>query len=143
VSEDRLDFVRRAYDAISSVGRTEREGLDPEEVDRDVWDRIDPDMELHERADLPDAKVYRGREEAKEFWRKTSDVFSEIRWEIRELIDLGDAIVVDSRIVATGRGSDVPVELDEYDVFWFRDDLIVRLQAFGTMDEAMAAARAG
>jgi ketosteroid isomerase-like protein len=143
MSEEKLELLRRAYESVNAVGRTDRESLDPEVIAPEVWDRVDPAFELHERPDLPDRKVYRGREQSKQFWRKTSDIFAEIRWEIREMIDMGPIVVVDSKIVATGRGSDVEVEVDEYDVWWFRDGMIVRLQAFVTMPEAMAAAEAG
>jgi hypothetical protein len=88
---------------------------------------------------MPDAKVYRGPEEAKEFWRKTQEVFAEVRWEPRAFIDLGHAVVVETRVIATGRESDV-IEMDETDVLWFRDELIVRLQGFATKDQALKAA---
>jgi hypothetical protein len=54
---------------------------------------------------------------------------------------LGHAVIVETRIVGRGRGSDVPIEADETDVFWFRDGMIVRLQGFATKDEALEAAR--
>jgi hypothetical protein len=57
-----------------------------------------------------------------------------------EFIDLGHAVVVVTNVSATGRGSDVSVEMDETDVFWFRDGIIVRLQGFPTRDEALEAA---
>jgi ketosteroid isomerase-like protein len=99
------------------------------------------DVGVHERADLPDAKVYRGPEEAKEFWRKTQQLFAEIRWQPLEFLDLGDAVLVEARIAALGRGSEAPVEMEETDVWWFRDGMIVRLQAFANKAEAHEAAR--
>lgn len=95
---------------------------------------------MHERPDLPDAKTYRGRDEPKKFWRKTQELFAELHWEPREFIDLGHAVVVETRLVALGRGSDVRVEADETDVFWFRDGVIVRLQGFASKAEALEAA---
>jgi ketosteroid isomerase-like protein len=92
------------------------------------------------RPELPDAKTYRGREEVKAFWRKTQEVFAEVRWEPQEFIDLGHAVVVVTNVFATGRGSDVSVEMDETDAFWFHEGLIVRLQGFATKDEALEAA---
>lgn len=142
MSEQDLELIRRAYESVNAVGRTEPESLDPEVIAPDVWARVDPSFELHERADLPDSKVYRGRERSKQFWRKISEIFAEIRWELRDLIELGEVVVVEARIVASGRGSDAPVEVDEFDVWWFRDGRIVRLQAFSTKEEAMVAARA-
>ena len=56
---------------------------------------------------------------------------AEVRWEPQEFIGLGHAVVVGTKVVATGRGSDVSTEMNETDVFWFRDRPIARLQGFG------------
>jgi hypothetical protein len=84
--------------------------------------------------------VHRGPEGLKEFWRMLQDTFSELHWEPNELIDLGHAVVVETRLTAVGRGSDLRIESDESDVFWFRDGELVRLQGFPTKADAMAAA---
>ena len=140
VSQENLELVRRNYEIVNSIGRTGSQFIDPEVFAPDLWVRLAPDFELHERPDLPDAKVYRGPEESKEFWRKTQELFAEIHWEPVDFIDLGHAIVVETRIVVIGRGSDVRIEADETDVFWFRDDMLVRLQGFATKAEALQAA---
>ena len=140
MSQENVEIVRRNYEVINQLGRTGTEFVDPEEIAPDLWARLAPDVELHERSELPDAKVYRGPEEAKEFWRKTQEVFAEVRWEPREFIDFGHAVVVETRVTATGRESDVSIEMDETDVFWFRDELIVRLQGFATREQALEAA---
>jgi hypothetical protein len=49
-------------------------------------------------------------------------------------------VVAETRVVVRGRGSDVRIEADETDVFWFRDGMIVRLQGFPTKAEALEAA---
>jgi ketosteroid isomerase-like protein len=141
MSEENVDLVRRNYEVINSLGRTGEEFVDPEQVAPDLWGRLAPDIELHERAELPDAKVYEGAEEVKAFWRKTQQVFAEVRWELLEVVDLDHAVLAVTKVVATGRGSDVPVELDETDVFWFRDGMIVRLQGYSTKEDALDAAR--
>src|SRR4051794_16892104 len=140
MSEENVDLVRRNYEVINSLGRTGDEFIDPEEIAPDLWGRLDPDIELHERPELPDAKVYRGLAEVKDFWRKTQEVFAEVRWEPLEFIDLGHAVVAVTKITATGRGSAVPAELDETDVFWFRDGMITRLKGYGTKEAALEAA---
>jgi ketosteroid isomerase-like protein len=139
-ARENIALVRRNYEVINSIGRTGSEFVDPEDVAPDLWARLAPDFELHERPDLPDAKTYRGRDEAKKFWRTTQELFAELHWEPREFIDLGHAVVVETRLVALGRGSDVRVEADETDVFWFRDGVIVRLQGFASKAEALEAA---
>jgi ketosteroid isomerase-like protein len=140
MSQQNVELVRRTYEVINLIGKTGPEFVDPEDVAPELWARLADDFELHDRPDLPDAKVYRGREESKEFWRKTQQVFAEVRWEPQEFIDLGHAVVVKAKVAATGRGSDVSTELDETDVFWFRDGLIVRLQGFPTREQALEAA---
>jgi ketosteroid isomerase-like protein len=139
MSQENVDIVRRAYEVNNLIGRTTVEFLDPEKVVPDFWAHLAPDVELHERHELPDTRVYRGRTEAKEFFRKTQEVFSEIRWEPQEFMDLGHAVVVETRVFATGRGSEVPAEFGETDVFWFSDGMIVRVQGFATKAEALEA----
>jgi ketosteroid isomerase-like protein len=140
MAEDYVGLVRQNYEVINALGRTDA-FVDPEDVAPELWKRVAPDIELHERSDLPDAKVYRGRDETKEFWRKTQELFAEFRWEPLEFIDLGDVVVVETRLVGVGRGSDVPIEAEETDVFWFRDGALVRLAGFPARDEALEAAR--
>ena len=134
-------MVRRNYEAINAIDRSGDDFVDPETVAPDLWASLSPDFELHGRPDVPDQRTYQGREGTKEFWRMIQDVWAEFRWEPLEFTDLGHAVVVETRIVGRGRGSDVPIEADETDVFWFRDGKIVRLQGFATKDEALEAAR--
>ena len=139
MSEENVALIRRLYEVINSIGRTE-EFVDLEELAPDLWARLSPDFEMHGRPDVPDAQIYRGREATKEFWAQLQDVFAELRWEPREFTDLGHAIVVETRITAVGRGSDVRIEDDETGVFWVRDGQLVRLQAFPTKEQALQAA---
>jgi ketosteroid isomerase-like protein len=140
MSEENLALVRRTYELINGIGRMGDEFVDPEEVAPDIWARLASDFEVHGRPDVPDSKVYRGRDEAKEFFRMLEGVFSELRWEPLEFVDLDHAVVVETRLTVVGRGSDVRIEGDETDVFWFRDGELVRLQAFPTKADALAAA---
>jgi ketosteroid isomerase-like protein len=142
VSEQNVALVRRNYEVINSIGRTGEEFVDPEEFAPDLWASLDPDFELLGRNDIPDQKTYRGREESKEFWRMIQEVWAEIRWEPLEFTDLGEIVVVETRIVGVGRGSDVPIDAEETDVFWFRDGKIVKVTGFATKEQALAAAEA-
>jgi hypothetical protein len=141
MSGENVELVRLCYEMVNSIGRTGPGFTDPEEVAPDLWARIAPDFELHERPDLPDARVYRSREESKEFWRKTQELFAEIAWELGDVTDLGHAVVADTRLIVVGRNSDVRFESGETAVFWIRDGELVKLQAFPSRSEAFAAAR--
>ena len=139
MSEENIALVRRMYEVINATDRTGDAFVDPEDVAPDLWVRLAADFEMHGRPDIPDSMVYRGRESAKEFFRMLQEVWAELRWEPLEFTDLGDAIVVEVRISALGRGSEVPIEADETDVFWFRDGELVRLQGFPTKADALEA----
>jgi ketosteroid isomerase-like protein len=139
VSEENVALVRRNYEVINSIDRSGEEFVDPEVAAPDLWAGLAPDFEISGRSDVPDARRYRGLEESKEFWRMLQEIFTELRWEPIELTDLGDVVVAETRLVARGRGSDLPVESDETDVFWFRDGQIQRVQGFPTKAEALAA----
>ena len=81
--------------------------------------------------------VYRGPEGAKDFFRMIQETWAEIRWEILGIEDLGHAVLVEARIAAVGRGSEISLGADETDVFWFRDGDLVRMQGFPTKSEAL------
>ena|SRR5215208_1606618 len=136
MSQENVEIVQAKLRGHQLDRQDQQWFVDPEKVAPDLWSRLAPDVEFHERSELPDTKVYRGPDEAKEFWRKTQEVFAEVRWEPLEFIDLGHAVVVVTRVAATGSGSDVPMEMDETDVFRFPDGLILRLQGFATKEQA-------
>jgi ketosteroid isomerase-like protein len=143
MSEENVELLRRAYERFNTIGRVDPEEVDLQQVVPDLWARLAPDLELQERPETPDRRLYKGREQSKEFWRKTWEIFAEVRWEPQEFIDAGDVVIVVARVIGVGRGSDVPVEMDESDLWWFRDGQIVRIEAFGTKQEALAAAENG
>jgi ketosteroid isomerase-like protein len=103
---------------------------------------VHPDAELHDRPDVPDARVWRGPDGARAFFEKTAESFDPIRWEPREYIAAGRHVVVRAHIVAFGATSGTPIEADEAQLWTFRDGLVARLQAFPTLEEAYVTARA-
>ena len=142
MSNDNVELVRRLYEVINAMGRTGDEFVDPEEFAPDLWARLAPDFELHERSDLPDAQVHRGRDESKAFWTQIQELFAEVRWNPLEYTELEHAVVVETRISGVGRGT-APFEASETHVFDFHDDgKLARLRGFPTTAEAMEAARA-
>ena len=133
--------MERNYELINSIDRSGEQFVDPEVAAPDLWAALAPDFEISGRSDVPDQTTYRGREESKGFWRMLQEVFAELRWEPLEFTDLGHAVVVETRLIGRGRGSDVPIEAEETDVFWFREGQIARVQGFATKEEALEAAR--
>jgi ketosteroid isomerase-like protein len=104
--------------------------------------RVDPEAELHDRPDVPDGRVWRGEDGIRAFFAKTAELFDPIRWEFEELIPEGRHVVARCHVVAYGATSGTPIEMDETQLWTFRDGLIVRLQGFPTVEDAYATARA-
>src|SRR5437763_1796571 len=105
MSEENVVLVRRAYELFNAVGRTGDEFIDPKSLAPEVGPLLPPDFEFHGRPDVPAPEVYRGRAGAKAFLCMLQEVWAEMRWEPLAITDLGDKIVVETRLVAQGRGS--------------------------------------
>ena len=101
---------------------------------------VHPDVEIHSRPDVPDRRVWRGIEGVRAFFEVMAESFDPIRWEPLEFIVDGRQVVVRCHVVACGSASGAPIEFDEAQLWTFRDGLIVRLQAFATIEEAYATA---
>ena len=99
---------------------------------------IDPAVEFHDLPDLPGAGVFHGHDELRGWFDAVRESFDEIRYEPLRLTVAGEAILVPSRATGTGRGSGALVEMNFVSVWWFRDGLAIRHEAF--MDEETARA---
>ena len=85
--------------------------------------------------------VYRGRMEVEKGfaeWQRPWDAF---RFDLEEILDQGDHVVVCGIQVARGRGSGVEVKLPTYHVVTLRDGKITRHRSFHDRAEALDAAR--
>ena len=85
-------------------------------------------------------EVYRGRlEVAKGFaeWQRPWDSY---RFELEEMLDHGDHVVVCGMQVARGRGSGVEVRLPTYHVVTLRDGEITRHRSLHDRVDALEAA---
>jgi ketosteroid isomerase-like protein len=101
----------------------------------------DPEIELHDREDIPDSRVWRGIDGVRAWFAKTAESFDPISWEPLELTAAGRHVVARARIVAHGRASGTPIEVDEGQLWTFRDGMLARLQGFATVEGAYAMAR--
>jgi uncharacterized protein len=130
MSAANVEVVRRAIEAFS---RGDLDAAAAEAV-------YAPDVEFHEDPKLLEPGVYRGREEIEAYFRQFLDSFEEYRFEIEELLDAGDRVVVFNRQWARGKGSGAEVEMRNAWVFTLRDGRIVRVQPYWDRSAAMEAA---
>jgi ketosteroid isomerase-like protein len=83
-----------------------------------------PDVVL-DVSELPDGRVYRGREAVKAYWESLHvDVWRELTMEFEEIVEQGDRVVALVRCHGVGRGSGVPVEMPVAWLATVRDGLV-------------------
>jgi ketosteroid isomerase-like protein len=119
----------------------------------EAWNRGDlelvlrhlaPEVSWQRRPTHPVPGTYEGRSQvASEVFGTVRDQFTELILEPVEFIEHGDHILVRIRQRATGRSSGVPVTGELVHVLRERDGMLVELQGFSTVDEALAALESG
>jgi ketosteroid isomerase-like protein len=129
MSEENVQVVRRMYDAF------ERGDFDS------ALAHFDPNIEWDEPPDNPGARKWHGRNGVERALATWMGAFEDYRYELRELIDCGDDMVLLAAWQSgRGKASGVQVSEENFCVFTVRDGKIVRQQMFRHPDEALEAA---
>src|SRR5256885_6171146 len=129
VGREQIEIVKRALDAWNRG-----------DVDAMVVDTA-PDSEYAIAEQNPNARLLRGREEIADYLRDWLDTVNGLHYEIDELRDAGDAVVVLGTM--TGRvGSDDGPELtaDLGFVLRLEGNVVVRTEEYLDLPDALAAA---
>jgi ketosteroid isomerase-like protein len=127
------DLVRRVTDAHNTGAHAVLDAFE---------DCMSSDFEFRPITVGTERVLYRGREGVERYYRERAEVFGAGELHIRSLEALGEAVVVQARSTARGRASGATVEEDISLVYWYRDDRLVRLEAFRSHADALEAARA-
>jgi ketosteroid isomerase-like protein len=104
---------------------------------------LPPDYEAHPPSDfaaLGFGSIYRGREERLQVQRRWMEVLGEFQQEAKELIDLGDRMLLLAWMRGTGVGSGAEFEGEWAYLITFRDGRIRREDVFRSHAEALEAA---
>ena len=105
---------------------------------------VDPKAELN----FPDADLafpgldrsYRGHDGFKKWWRDAKEPFEYWRSEPLDFIRDGDKVVAPVHFKAQGVGSGATVEMDLANFWIIRDGLIVRFEAYPSLERALEVA---
>jgi ketosteroid isomerase-like protein len=124
-----VKVLRRAYAAFGE-GRLELDHLDPNVV----WD---------ESRRQVDPAVHRGHAGARRVFESRVEVFDDFRVEAERFFDLGDRVLVFSRVRGRGKESGAEVDARVASLYTFRSGKAVRVEYFGDRDEALRAAGIG
>ena len=120
--------VRRGYAAVS------RRDFDLLAIS------VDPGIVYHPRADEPDPSPHVGRDAYEQLAYGFADSFSEVTYEVLELIDAGDHVIVSTVLHAVPHGQGSARVRDTYVfVHELRDGLVVEGWEYRTKQEALEA----
>jgi ketosteroid isomerase-like protein len=126
----RLLLARRIRQAYAAANRRDFDlvlaGWDPESEYRPSSDLTPPDVE----------PVFHGHDGMRQLWRYWLDAFQDIRWDPGEILDLGQKVLVTTEQRGHGSGSGVAVSEPVFQLFTFREGLVVRQEDF--LDRATA-----
>ena len=101
----------------------------------------DREIEWVEDPQRADGRVYRGHEGVRESFEQWFEQWDEYEFEVDEIVDCGDRVLVKARESGRGAASGATASARIYTVVTFRDRKILRYQEF--YDEAQALEAAG
>jgi ketosteroid isomerase-like protein len=120
--------MRRAFDAFTQG--------DLETVGRFV----DPGFEIEDRILPEGSPSERGVEALVANTAKVREVFGDASWEPRQILDLGDRILVKVHFQGSGQATKLPTGTDVGQIFTLRNGRAVKLDVYRSWAEARAAA---
>ncbi len=100
---------------------------------------LHPEIEWHEDPSFPEAGVYRGVEAFEEYSRQFLAEFSDIRYEARETVEIGDDVIANMQIRGRGKTSGAAFELSAWWAITFQDHRMIRCFAYLDRDRALKA----
>jgi ketosteroid isomerase-like protein len=127
MSQENMDLVRRSWQSVSSDGEL-------------PFELYDADLRIENMPEFPIQGPYDGHEGLAQWWEDLIEVIEDLRFEVKEVIDLGDERVLSVQR-ALGRATHTGIEMD---VLWasvvtLREGKIVRLQGYWTPEQAREA----
>jgi ketosteroid isomerase-like protein len=128
MSDRELELIRSAYEAGN----------------RRDWDAMfahfHPDAEWESDPRVPNAGVFRGRDEVRRFIEDQDAPFQSTVAEIERLIPSGDQVVALVKVTRRMRGSTAEMQVRIAHLWTLRDGKFARVQSFAERERALEAA---
>jgi len=132
MSQENLEIMRSALDAFNS-----------EDIER-ILDFTHRDVEIEISPDVSaEPDTYRGHDGMRRYFHSFRDAMEEIRFQAEQLWDAGPSIVVALQLTARGRQTAITVQQRSAGVWTFCDGKIIRIRAYASPREALAAVGLG
>jgi ketosteroid isomerase-like protein len=130
MSDENVELVRTIYDRFRAGD------------DETGLALIHPEVEVHDRPEVPDPQVYRGHEGLLQSLGASRATFEGLDVVPEEFVSVGDHVVVVIRFVGTGRESGIPVDERLAHRWTIREGKAVRMSVHSSREEALQAAAA-
>jgi ketosteroid isomerase-like protein len=129
---ENLELIKAGFDAFNRDGV---EGILP---------FIHPEFESTTPANLAaEPDTYRGHDGVRRYFDSFNEVMEDIRWDAHSFQEVGDRVVTEFTLRAKGKSTGLDFGQDAVQVWTFRDGKAIGLELYATLDEALAAAKAG
>ena len=125
MSQENLEIVQRYLDHWNATGDF-------------PWAEIDPDAVFVIDPGSFVGGTYRGHQGIRDLLRLTDEVFDEFRYEVEDMVDAGDSVVVLGRICGRGVQSGATGTQHGALVFRIRGGLVVAYRSYLDRSEAFA-----
>ena len=125
MSQENVEVVRRAYETVNAG-----------QPDYSVFH---PALIYHPRSDEPDPSAHVGRDAFERLLDGFLESFRDLRFDVLELIDVGDRVIASTMIHGRGAASGASVEDAYVVVYRLRDGLVVEGWEYKTEQEALKA----
>jgi ketosteroid isomerase-like protein len=130
VTADNAELVRAGLEAFSEGGVEALLAF------------IHPEFEVTTPASLAaEPDTYRGHDGIRRYFDSFYDAMDEIAFEPRELIPVGECVIVPTILRARGRTTGIVTEQEFVAAWWMRDGKAIRMEVYSTLEEAMDAAK--
>jgi ketosteroid isomerase-like protein len=126
MSQENVEIVRLGFEALNAG-----------EPDLSIFH---PALIYHPRSDEPDPSAHVGREAYERLADGFLESFRDLRFDVLELIDVGDRVIASTMMHGRGAASGVSVEDAYVFVYRLRDGLVVEGWEYRTRQEAVEAA---
>jgi ketosteroid isomerase-like protein len=130
MSQENIRLVRQAFQALDRDGPT---GLLPFLDSGIEWISI-PDF-------LPDARDYHGHDGVLRWFAKIGEIASDTTWQLEEIVEAGNPMVVVSTISGSGKSSGTPIQITVFHVITVANGKALRFESYLTRVDALKAAR--
>ena len=128
MAQENIEIVRRAVEAYAREGLDASMRFSTPEIE---WSTTDAAM---------GEAFYRGHDGVRRFFASFDDEFDDLRFDVEDLLDAGEAVILTLRIGGRGKASGATVELTAFYVCSLRDGMIYRVRTYTERAEALKAA---